>query len=82
MKTRRQAKKDLKKKTLIMIPKTETIDPEPEPKKNQSILGPIVLSEKRTSKMNDRTSESNQEDQPPIATKPSKTVPNQELQEP
>jgi hypothetical protein len=34
VKTRRQAKKDLKKKTLIMIPKTETIDPEPEPKKN------------------------------------------------
>lgn len=59
MKTRRQAKKDLKKKTLMLITKTETIDPEPEPKKNQSIFGPIVLSEKRTSKMNDRTSESN-----------------------
>lgn len=80
--SRKQAKKDLKKKTLIMIPKTEVIDPEPETKKSQSIFTPIVLSEKKTSKTKDKTAEANQGGQAGVVTEPSKPVPNQELQEP
>jgi len=80
--SRKQGKRDFKKKTLIMIPKTEVIDPEPETNKNQSIFTPIVLSEKKTSKIKDKTSETSKGTQAGVVTQPSKPVPNQDLQEP
>jgi hypothetical protein len=80
--SRKQGKRDLKKKTLIMIPKTEVIEPEPETNKNQSIFTPIILSEKKTSKMKDKASEASKGGQAGVVTQPSKPVPNQDLQEP